>query len=114
MVKSEVEIVRLLGDVRYPVILCGHTHIPRLVRLASGQIIVNPGSVGLAAYSDSTPVPHAMETHSPHASYATLTKGAAGWDVAFRKVTYDWETAARAAAELGRADWARQIAMGRV
>jgi predicted phosphodiesterase len=114
VVKPEAEIVRLLGDVRHPVILCGHTHIPRLVRLASGQMVVNPGSVGLAAYSDSAPVPHAMENHSPSASYAILAKSTAGWDVAFRKVAYDWETAARAAAELGRSDWARQIATGRV
>jgi predicted phosphodiesterase len=113
VVKAEPEIVRLLGDVRWPVIVCGHSHIPRLVRLESRQIVVNPGSVGLAAYSDPLPVPHAMETHSPYASYAILAKGAAGWDVAFRKVAYDWTAAARAAAELGRADWARGIFTGR-
>jgi predicted phosphodiesterase len=28
-------------------ILCGHTHIPRVVRLGDGRMIVNPGSVGL-------------------------------------------------------------------
>src|SRR5882762_6580637 len=39
MLKSDSEIAGLLGDVRHPVILCGHTHIPRLVCLASGQII---------------------------------------------------------------------------
>ena len=74
LLKPEEEIVRLLGDVPHPVILCGHTHIPRLVRLASGQIILNPGSVGLPAYSDDQPNPHAMENYSPHASYAILTK----------------------------------------
>ncbi len=69
-------------------IVCGHTHIPRLVRLANGQTIVNPGSVGVAAYSDDAPVPHAMENYSPDASYAILEK-TAGWDVTFRKVPYD-------------------------
>jgi len=27
-------------------ILCGHTHIPRAVRLRDGRLVVNPGSVG--------------------------------------------------------------------
>jgi len=113
LLKSEEEIVRLLGGVRHPVVLCGHTHIPRLVRLASGQIILNPGSVGLPAYSDDLPVPHAMETYSPHASYAILTKTASGWDVAFQKIAYDSEKASQAAASRGRHDWAKRIATGR-
>jgi len=32
--------------VDYPLILCGHTHIPRAVRLRDGRLVVNPGSVG--------------------------------------------------------------------
>jgi predicted phosphodiesterase len=31
-------------------ILCGHTHIPRVVRLRDGRIVVNPGSVGCPGY----------------------------------------------------------------
>ena len=77
-VRDEEEIVRLLAGAAQPVIVCGHTHIPRLVRLANGQTIVNPGSVGLAAYSDDTPVPHAMEKYSPDASYAILEKTTVG------------------------------------
>ncbi len=114
VVRDEEEIVNLLGGASEPVIVCGHTHIPRLVRLANGQMIVNPGSVGLAAYSDDSPVPHVMETYSPDASYAILQKAEAGWDVTFRKVPYDTREAARTAAELGRSDWAYQIATGRV
>ena len=30
----------------YPVMLCGHTHVPRAVRLKDGRLIVNPGAVG--------------------------------------------------------------------
>lgn len=114
VVRDDREIVELLGGASQRVIVCGHTHIPRLVRLANGQMIVNPGSVGLAAYSDDAPVPHAMETYSPDASYAILEKTAAGWDVTFRKVPYDTREAARTAAERGRSDWAYQIATGRV
>ena len=113
-VRDEGEIARLLAGAAQPVIVCGHTHIPRLVRLANGQTIVNPGSVGLAACSDVTPVPHAMENYSPDASYAILEKTEPGWDVTFRNVPYDTREASRRAAELGRSDWAYQIATGRV
>ena len=114
VVRDDGEIVKLLGGFSQPVIVCGHTHIPRLVRLANGQIIVNPGSVGVAAYSDDLPVPHAMENYSPDASYAILEKTAGSWDATFRKVAYDTREAARTAAERGRSDWAYQIATGRV
>lgn len=113
-VRDEEGIVRLLAGAAQPVIVCGHTHIPRLVRLANGQMIVNPGSVGLAAYSDDAPVPHAMENYSPDASYAILERTASGWDATFRHVPYDTREASRTAAELGRSDWAYQIATGRV
>ena len=114
VVREDGEIFALLGGASQAVIVCGHTHIPRLVRLANGQTIVNPGSVGVAAYQDDSPVPHVMENYSPDASYAILEKTAAGWDVTFRKVPYDTREAARTAAELGRSDWAYQIATGRV
>ncbi|MGL4558657.1 MAG: metallophosphoesterase family protein, partial [Afipia sp.] len=42
-------------------ILCGHTHIQRAVRLRDGRMIVNPGSVGSPGYRDIVPFPHAME-----------------------------------------------------
>jgi putative phosphoesterase len=114
MIRPEGEIMRLVKGVRHPVIVCGHTHIPRLVCLANGQMIVNPGSVGLPAYSDDAPTPHAMETYSPHASYAIVTKTGAAWNVSFQKVAYDYEPASQCAASLGRNDWARAIATGRV
>jgi predicted phosphodiesterase len=114
VVRDEGEIVELLGGAAQPVIVCGQTHISRLVRLANGQMIVNPGRVGVAAYSDDSPVPHAMETYSPDASYAILEKAAAGREVTFRKVPYDTREAVRTAKELGRSAWAYQIATGRV
>lgn len=114
-VKPEPEISALLGEVRSPVIVCAHTHIPRLVHLSStGQLIVNPGSIGLPAYLHDSPVPHAMETYSPHASYAILEKSVNGWQVEFRCIAYDHETAARCAESLHRPDWAHAIRTGRV
>ena len=44
------EVTQRLASVTAPVVLCGHSHLARSVRSASGQLIVNPGSVGLQAY----------------------------------------------------------------
>jgi len=70
---SSEKILSLLGGVSHSLILCGHSHIARNVMLAEGQVIVNPGSVGLQAFTDDHPVAHAMQTGSPHAR-ATLAR----------------------------------------
>jgi putative phosphoesterase len=114
LVRTESAILELLGDVREPVVLCGHSHIPRVVRLSNGQMIVNPGSVGLPAYDDDKPVPHFMETYSPHGSYAVLEKGGEGWAVSLHRVVYDWSEAARRARTLGKEDWAQGLETGRM
>jgi putative phosphoesterase len=114
-VRGEAEILRALGNVSKPVIVCGHTHIPRLVRLSTGQLIVNPGSVGLQAYRDEHPCAHSMQTFAPDASYAILERNHDNaWSAGFYRVPYDFSEAARTAAAHGRADWACQISTGRV
>src|SRR5215469_8290578 len=46
---SPIEAIEPEADgINARVILCGHTHIPRVVRLRDGRLIVNPGSVGFA------------------------------------------------------------------
>ena len=55
-----------------PLILCGHTHIARAVRLADGRLVVNPGSVGSPGYRDIHPYPHVIEAGTPDARYAIL------------------------------------------
>lgn len=111
--RQESAIMTRLAGNTAAVILCGHTHIPRIVTLKNGQLVVNPGSVGLPAYSDEDPVPHRMEAFSPHAAYAVIEKTAAGWDVALIRVAYDHHAAAQAAADRHRADWARALTTGR-
>lgn len=94
------------------VILCGHTHLPRVLQLADGRLIVNPGSVGLQAYDDDHPLPHVVENRSPHARYALLTRRPAGWQVELRALPYDTEAAARRAETNGRGDWADALRSG--
>jgi len=108
----ESEIAARLGAVDQLFVLTAHTHLPRLVRLASGVTIVNPGSVGLPALDDGTPVQHVVENGSPHARYALLDQVADGWRASFEAVEYDWDAAARLAAANRRPDWAHALATG--
>ncbi|WP_420143718.1 metallophosphoesterase family protein [Sphingobium sp.] len=102
------------GGVTAPLILCGHTHIPRIHHRPGGGLIVNPGSVGLPAYDDVHPVPHRVETGTPDARYAIATRTDRGWQATLIALPYDHETAARAAESRGRADWAAALRTGRV
>lgn len=107
-------VAELVAGVTAPLILCAHSHLPGHLRLADGRQVVNPGSVGCPAYHDDEPVPHAVETGTPEASYALLDRQPGGWKVTFRPVAYDTcRMVARALAE-GREDWARAVATGRV
>jgi diadenosine tetraphosphatase ApaH/serine/threonine PP2A family protein phosphatase len=110
--KPLAEIAALADGVSQPLILCGHSHIPRAVQLSDGRMIVNPGSVGCPAYDDETPFYHKVEAATPLASYAILEKAPAGWQVDFRLVAYDNMAMSRLAAENGRDDWARGLATG--
>jgi len=94
-------------------VLCGHSHVPRFVRLEEGTIVLNPGSVGLQAYTDSDHrFPHAIEIGSPHARYALLDHDRHGWRASFRAVGYDWGAAARLASAGNRPDWAHALLTG--
>jgi putative phosphoesterase len=110
---TDDEIKMRAADRDFKLILCGHTHIPRAVRLEH-RLFVNPGSVGLQAYQDDRPFPHAVENTSPHARYAIVSKTGGEWSCELRKVAYAWEKAAQLAEERGREDWARALRTGRV
>ncbi|MDO6706923.1 metallophosphoesterase [Photobacterium sp. 1_MG-2023] len=113
-VKPDVEIIGALGGVTSGLILCGHTHIPRCIQVSTGQRVINPGSVGLQAYLDELPFPHAMQNYTPQASYALIEEGIHGqWDVSFHRVDYDVDCAVSAARAQGREDWAHCLKTGR-
>lgn len=98
--------------VAHGLILCGHSHVPRLRQLADGRLIVNPGSVGLQGFDDDHVHAHVIETGAPHARYALLERGGHGWSVSLRAVAYDWEQAAQRAEREGRPDWAHALRSG--
>ncbi len=113
ILRPEAEIEMLVRGIDCPVIVCGHSHVAKALRLQGGRLIANAGSVGLPAYSDDFPRFHRMETGTPHAYYVILEKKKTGWDVQTFKVVYDWEKAAKLAEENGRIDWAKWLRTGR-
>jgi putative phosphoesterase len=108
------EVDARLGEMHESLILCGHTHVPRSIRSSKGQLIVNPGSVGLPAYRDARPYPHAIETGSPDARYAIVEKAGETWVTTLIAVPYAHASMARLAHERNRDDWARALSSGYV
>ena len=108
------EIDERLGPVSNAVVVCGHTHIPRMVRSRTGQLLVNPGSVGLQAYEDENPDYHVVENHSPNARYAIVEKQGGTWQAHLLAVPYDHAGAADLARQRGRPDWEVALLYGRI
>jgi predicted phosphodiesterase len=108
------EVVQRAAGCSASLILCGHTHLPRFLVLADGRSILNPGSVGLQAYTARWPHAHKIETGSPQARYTIATRVENRWKVECVQVDYDWEAAARRAEENGRPEWALALRAGKV
>jgi diadenosine tetraphosphatase ApaH/serine/threonine PP2A family protein phosphatase len=109
---SVQQIAAAANGISASLLLCGHSHLPRVVALPDGRLIVNPGSVGLPAYDDDHPYPHRVENGSPHARYAICERGGDGWRIDLRAVPYDFRAAAQLAGENGAPDWARWLSSG--
>lgn len=107
---NEVEV--RLGDERAALVACGHTHVPRVIHTRRGQLVVNPGSVGLPAYDDIHPVSHVVETGSPDARYAIVEQLAGGWAVSLLSVPYNNRSMAELARVRGRPEWEHALLTG--
>lgn len=96
---SEAEILERLGAERHALVLHGHSHIQRMVVLADGRRIANPGSVGLPSHLAGA------GTSGPHAQYLVLEAG----EVELVRTPYDNQAAARRAEANGSPGWARML-----
>jgi predicted phosphodiesterase len=99
------------------IIACGHTHIPRVAQSLIGQLLVNPGSVGLQAYEDTwfdrgCPHYYRVENGDAYARYATIEKRGGAWHAQIHPVPYDHESMARLAERNGRPGWAHALRTG--
>ncbi len=108
------EIDLRMGDERSALVACGHTHVARAVRSRRGQLVVNPGSVGQPAYTDTHPMPHAIQTGSPDARYAIIEKTADGWVARLMSVPYDYRPMAALARARHRPEWEQALLTGYV
>jgi predicted phosphodiesterase len=113
-IATAAELAERLGDVRSPLVACGHSHVPRAVRLRSGQLCVNPGSVGVQAYTDDHPERYSMELGTPDAQYAIVEKSRGGWMYEHYAVIYDSAPMAALARARGRPDWEQSLLRGYV
>ncbi|MGD8306091.1 MAG: metallophosphoesterase family protein [Ignavibacteria bacterium] len=105
------EIKERLGKTNCAIISCGHSHIPRVVRIQD-MLIINPGSVGLQAYDDVSPEYHKIEVGSPHARYAILERQNDNWFTEIIAVPHDNNKAADQALKNDRKDWEKGLRTG--
>ena len=108
------ELEARLDRVDAKLIVCGHSHIPRSMRTSTGQLVVNPGSVGLQAYDDTKPYPHTIETGSPDARYAIVERRDGAWISELISVPYSHQAMAALALARRRPEWARALSTGRI
>ena len=109
----ETVLARLGDHARADVVLCGHSHNQQMRQVPGGCLVLNPGSVGCPVFADH-PSAKLFELRSPHAYYAILTKQNGRWGAELRALEYDWNAAARRAADNGRLDWAEAMTTGAV
>lgn len=108
------EVAAHLAGTRASLVLCGHSHLPRALRLADGRLVVNPGSVGLPAYAHDQPYRYRVQTGTPQARYAIVDGASGRWQAELRTVDYDHGSMAGLADRNGRPDWAHALRTGRV
>jgi predicted phosphodiesterase len=109
---TRTEIAQRLDGTISQTMLCGHSHIPRIIETSQKVLIINPGSVGLPAYDDEIPEYHVMETGSHHARYAILEYKNGNWQAEIIAISYDYQQAAEQARKNGRPDWEYGIQTG--
>lgn len=112
ILKNNKDIIKLLNNQKSKLICCGHTHIQRDITLSTKQIIVNPGSVGLQAYTDEEPILHSMENFTSDASYSIIEVINDDYHIQHKKVPYDVQLAVKKAKENGRDDWVHFLNTG--
>lgn len=103
---AEPTLTARLGDIPAGLVLCGHTHLQRVVQGSGNRTIVNPGAVGCPRYADNAE-PWVAEPCSPHARYAIATRLRDVWSVELYVLAYDWGQVVDRARSVGRADWGR-------
>lgn len=114
VLRSDKKILEIIDDIESKFVMCGNSCVPRCANLSSGQVAINPGSVGLQAFEGDIPNKHIIENNTPDASYIVLTIDDNQYSLEHVRVAYDYEKAALKAIENGREDWAYSLRTGKV
>lgn len=102
-----------IPDTSVRLVVCGHTHLPRVVRVDDTLTVVNPGSVGVQAYDEQIDgQTYYRDNGTPLASYAIVEERASTFHVALLRVPYDHTSAAAQAAANARPDWEHALRTG--
>jgi predicted phosphodiesterase len=113
-VYNDEHLIKATSNIKERIILCGHSHVNRVVYLSNNKIILNPGSVGLPAYLGNGEHRFAMESMSPHAKYAIVYAEGDLINIEQVLCTYDWHKASEAARQNGNEKWAQFLLHGRM
>ena len=113
-VHNDEFLVERLSHIKERIILCGHSHVNRVVYLSNDKIILNPGSVGLPAYLGKGEYRFAMESMTPHAKYAIVHADGHSINIEQVHCSYDWHAASAAAKSNGNDNWASYLLHGRM
>lgn len=112
-IRDDEKILELTDNIKAPFIFCGHSHLPRVQKINTGQLIINPGAIGLQAFKSENPVHHKIENNTPNASYCILKIKDTRYSIEHVRVAYDFEKAAKKAQENKREDWAYALRTGK-
>lgn len=112
--RGEEEIIKLLDDIKSKFIFCGASCLPRCVNISSGQVIINPGSVGIQAFESDYPNMHKIENNRPEASYVVLSINNGEFSLEPIRVSYDYKKACDDAIKNNRPDWVKKLMNGKI
>lgn len=111
---NDEELIAKTQHIQERIILCGHSHVNRIIYLSNGKIILNPGSVGLPAYLGVGEHRFAMESMTPHAKYAIVHANGDNINIEQVLCTYNWHQASAAALINGSEKWSQFLLHGRM
>ncbi|MBS1531782.1 MAG: metallophosphoesterase family protein [Bacteroidetes bacterium] len=111
---NDEDLVERTKHIKERIVLCGHSHVNRVIYLSNDKIILNPGSVGLPAYLGTGEHRFAMESNTPHAKYAIVRADGDNIDIEQVLVAYDWHKASENARKNGNKKWANFLLYGRM
>ena len=114
IIKNDKELNYEIRNLSQKIICCGHSHKFNLISLETDKYIINPGSVGLQAYTDTKPYYHTMENGFNKASYCIIIKEKNQFKFYHNLISYDWKSAADCALKRKCNNWVNWLKTGKI